>query len=145
DIYVANDGTGNFLFRNAGAPAEGSLRFVEQGMISGAAVSGDGVAQGSMGIAAGDLNGDGRLDLYVTNFYFEGSALYYNQGNMTFIDAVRTAGLYAATRPVLGFGTQAVDFDLDGRLDLFAANGHIDDFRFRGEPWKMPPQVFRNS
>jgi tetratricopeptide (TPR) repeat protein len=145
DIYVANDGTPNFLFRNTGgtAPAAG-LHFVEQGMTSGAAVSGDGMPQGSMGIAGGDLNGDGLLDLYVTNFYFEASALYFNLGNLTFTDAVRSAKLYDATRPMVGFGTQAVDFDLDGRLDLFAANGHIDDFGYRGEPWKMSPQLFRN-
>src|SRR5206468_3748813 len=65
DIYVSNDGTGNYLFRNAGGTGGDGIRFVEQGMISGAAVSGDGIAQGSMGIAGGDLDGDGRLDLYV--------------------------------------------------------------------------------
>jgi tetratricopeptide (TPR) repeat protein len=144
DVYVANDGTPNFLFRNAGAAHSGGVHFTEQGMISGAAVSADGIAQGSMGIAAGDVNGDGLTDFYVTNFYFEGSALYLNQGAMTFVDAIRPAGLYEATRPMLGFGTQAADFDLDGRIDLFAVNGHIDDFRFRGEPWQMLPQLFWN-
>jgi cytochrome c-type biogenesis protein CcmH/NrfG len=144
DIYVANDGTANFLFRNTGATTSGGLHFVDEGLTSGAAVSHDGLAQASMGIAAGDFNGDGRPDLYVTNFYTECSALYLNQGNLSFTDAVRAANLYAATRPMLGFGTQAADFDLDGWLDLFATNGHIDDFRFRGEPWKMPPQLFRN-
>ena len=144
EIYVANDGTANFLFKNTGVVGN-RTRFVELGMISGAAVSGDGLAQGSMGIAGGDLNGDGMIDFYVTNFYFEGSALYLNRGAMTFVDAIREAGLYEPTRPMLGFGTQAADFDLDGRLDLLAVNGHIDDFRFRGEPWQMPAQLFWNA
>jgi tetratricopeptide (TPR) repeat protein len=144
DLYVANDGTPNFLFRNLGSEGRQGIRFVEQGLTSGAAVNQDGLAQASMGIACADFNGDGLPDMYVTNFYMEGSAFYLNQGNFGFVDAVRSVGLYAPTRHVLGFGTQAVDFDLDGWPDLFSTNGHIDDFRFRGEPWKMPPQVFRN-
>jgi hypothetical protein len=97
-----------------------------------------------MGIACGDLNDDGRLDLYVTNFYQEYNAIYVNEGKMLFRDATRDASLLEPTKPMLGFGTQAIDFDLDGQLDLIVANGHIDDFRFRGEPWKMPPQLFWN-
>ena len=143
DIYVANDGTPNFVFRNQGASG-GQLRFSDEGLTSGGAVSHEGLAQGSMGIAAGDYDEDGLLDLYVTNFYFEGSALYLNQGEMSFVDAIRAANLYACTRLLVGFGTQAADFNLDGKLDIFATNGHIDDFRFRGEPWRMPAQVFAN-
>jgi tetratricopeptide (TPR) repeat protein len=145
DLYVANDGTPNFLFRNLGEDYPDGLHFVEEGLTSGSAVGHDGLAQGSMGIACSDFNGDGRPDMYVTNFYMECSAFYWNQGDMSFTDAIRSVGLYAATRPMLGFGTQAADFDLDGWPDLFVTNGHIDDFRFRGEPWKMPPQVFRNQ
>ncbi|MBS0263696.1 MAG: CRTAC1 family protein, partial [Planctomycetes bacterium] len=141
---VSNDGTPNFLFRNLGAQGMPGIQFAEEGLTSGSAVSQDGLAQASMGIACADFNGDGRPDLYVTNFYMECSACYLNQGDMAFVDAIRGVGLYAATRPMLGFGTQAADFDLDGWPDLFVTNGHIDDFRFRGEPWKMTPQVFRN-
>jgi tetratricopeptide (TPR) repeat protein len=144
DVYVANDGTPNFLFRNLGADGRGGLRFEEIGLAAGCAVDADGKAQAGMGIACGDLNDDGLLDLYVTNFYLESGTLYVNHGDMQFEDATRRANLKGPTRQMLGFGTQAIDFDLDGRLDLLIANGHIDDFRFRGEPWKMPPQLFVN-
>jgi len=168
DIYVSNDAVPNFLFRNVSGPtpngvapdqAEASapapapsrrmqashgLFFVEEGLISGAAVSGEGRSEAGMGIACADLNGDARLDLYVTNFYRETNTLYLNHGDALFVDATRGAGLDVATQPVLGFGTQAVDLDLDGDRELFVANGHIDDFQYRGEPWKMHPQLFNN-
>ena len=142
DIYVANDGTPNFLFHNLGA-ADG-LRFREEGLVSGAALSGDGQAEASMGIACSDLNGDRLPDLFVTNFYLETATLYVNQGGGLFLDGTRAAGLDAPTKYVLGFGTQAIDFDRDGWPDLIVANGHIDDYRFRNEPWKMAPQLFQN-
>ena len=145
DIYIANDGTPNFLFRNETGAVGGPLRFVERGLVSGAGVSGTGNSQAGMGVACGDFDGDGLLDLYITNFYFESGTLYQNQGDLLFIDATRGAHLDEATHAMLGFGTQALDVDLDGRLDLFIANGHIDDFSFRGEPWKMPPQLFYNT
>ncbi len=144
DIYVANDGTPNFLFRNLGVDKAGRLHFEEIGLSSGCAVNAEGVAQAGMGIACGDLDDDGRLDLYVTNFHQEYNTLYLNEGGMLFRDATRKARLVEPTKPMLGFGTQAIDFDLDGQLDLVVTNGHIDDFRFRGEPWKMPPQLFWN-
>ena len=144
DVYVANDTTPNFLFRNRTAES-GELRFVEEGLLSGTALSGDGRAQAGMGIACADLDGNGLLDLHVTNFYQETNTLYLNLGNGVFADETRSAGLATPTFPLLGFGTQAVDFDLDGWPDLFVANGHIDDFSARGEPWKMPPQLFRNE
>lgn len=142
DIYVANDTTPNFLFQNSSV--EGNLTFLEKGLTSGVALSGEGRAQAGMGIAAGDFNGDGRLDLHVTNFYQEPNALYLNLGDGLFADSIRNAGLAEPSFAMLGFGTQAGDFDLDGDQDLFVANGHIDDFRSRGEPWKMPPQLFAN-
>jgi hypothetical protein len=145
DIYVANDGTPNFLFHNETASIGAPLRFVERGLSSGAGVSGSGNSQAGMGIACADLDGDGRLDLFVTNFYRESSTFYRNQGDLLFIDATRAARLDEPTRPFLGFGTQPIDVDLDGRLDLFIANGHIDDFSARGEPWKMRPQLFHNA
>lgn len=141
DIYVANDGTPNFLFRNLGP---GGMRFREEGLVAGVAVNAEGQAQAGMGIACADLNGDGLLDLFVTNFYLESSTFYVNLGGGLFQDNTRAAGLEAPTRHTLGFGAQAIDFDCDGWTDLIVANGHIDDYRFRNEPWKMPPQLFRN-
>lgn len=143
DIYVANDTTPNFLFRNR-TEQPGAMQFVEEGLISGTALSGEGRAQAGMGVACADFDGNGWQDLHVTNFYQETNTLYLNQGGGMFVDATRAAELAAPTFPMLGFGTQAADFDLDGLPDLFVANGHIDNFSDRGEPWKMPPQLFRN-
>ncbi|QDT97367.1 FG-GAP-like repeat-containing protein [Gimesia aquarii] len=142
DVYVANDTTPNFLFRNLGA--EDGIRFVEEGLLSGVALSGDGRSEAGMGVACADLDGNGALDLYVTNFYQETNTLYLNQGSGDFLDSTRLAGLAKPTHSQLGFGTQAVDLNLDGLPELFVANGHIDDFGFRGEPWKMHPQLFEN-
>jgi hypothetical protein len=90
------------------------------------------------------LDGDGRLDLYVSNFYQEADILYLNQGDLMFEDVTRRAGLLEATRPVLGWGAQALDADLDGWPEIFVTNGHLDDLRAQGIPWKMPPQLFYN-
>jgi tetratricopeptide (TPR) repeat protein len=145
DIYVANDGTPNFLFHNETSQPGAPLKFVERGLVSGAAVAGNGISKAGMGIACSDFNGDRRLDLFVTNFYRESATLFLNQSQMLFYDVTHASGLEAATRYYLGFGTQALDLDLDGTCELFIANGHIDDFRFRNEPWTMPPQLFTNS
>lgn len=144
DVYVANDGTPNFLFHSLGKSPEGTLRFEEIGIRSGSGLDNAGRAQAGMGIACGDLTESGRLDLFVTNFYRETNSLYVNLGALQFAESSTTAGLGEPSYNVLGFGTQAIDFDRDSHLDLLVANGHIDDYRFRGEPWKMPPQLFRN-
>lgn len=144
DVYVANDGTPNFLFRNTGRNGANSPVFASDGFSSGLAVSGDGRSQAGMGIACADFNGDLRLDLYVTNFFNDYNTLYLNAGGGLFEDQTARAGLVAPTMQRLGFGTQAIDFDLDGWPDLLVANGHIDDFRASGVPWKMSAQVFRN-
>ncbi|MHB8862001.1 MAG: FG-GAP-like repeat-containing protein [Pirellulaceae bacterium] len=141
DIYVANDTTPNFLFHNVGA--SDMPRFEFSGMLSGTAVNGDGEALGSMGIACADYDANGLLDLCVTNFYGESATLYLNRGNLMFEDATRASGLFVPTKGLVGFGAQPIDFDLDGRPDLFMANGHIDDFSYRKEPWKMPPKLFK--
>jgi hypothetical protein len=142
DIYIANDGTPNFLFHNAGRP--GNLAFREVGGLSGVAVDGNGQAEGSMGIACADFQNDGFLDLFVTNYIDEMYTFYQNLGDLFFEDATSRTGVAAATKPMVGFGIQPIDFDLDGLQDVIIANGHIDDFRFRNEPWKMAPQLFRN-
>jgi hypothetical protein len=148
DIYVANDTTPNFLYHNRGRPSADDrprLEFEEIGVVSGSALCGDGQAKAGMGIACADLDGNGYLDLYVTNYYREYNTLFLNFGNLTFRDETQQAGLVAPTLPVLGFGTQAIDADLDGWPDLFVANGHVEDVRERGDPWKMPAQFFRNQ
>jgi hypothetical protein len=98
-----------------------------------------------MGVAAGDYDGDGRLDLLVTNFYEEGDTLYRNVAPGDFQVTTAMARLTAPSRGSLGFGTNFLDADNDGWLDLFVANGHLNDVRPLGMPYQMPPHLFHND
>jgi len=114
DVYVANDANPSFLFQNLGPSPNGQPRFKEVGFASGLAVNGAGNTTAAMGIAAADLDDDGRTDLFVTNFYQEADILYLNRGALLFEDATRQAGLVESTKATLGWGTQTIDADLDG-------------------------------
>jgi hypothetical protein len=135
DIFVANDATANFLFRN-----RGGMRFDEVAHEAGVAANAGGSYQAGMGVACGDLDGDGRLDLAVTNFYGESTSLFRNLGGGMFTDATAAVGLAAATRQLLGFGVAFLDADNDGYLDLVSANGHVNDLR-PNYPYRMPAQL----
>jgi len=136
DLYVANDTTPNFYFRN-----QGGLRFTEEGMESGLAASASGGHLAGMGIACGDLDGDGLIDLAVTNFHGESTTLYHNHGEGLFSDRSEATGLASQTYAVLGFGIAAFDADNDGWLDLAQTNGHVNDYR-PATPYAMPAQLF---
>lgn len=144
DVFVANDGTANFHFANRTQAAGMPLTFTEQAVASGLAFDWQGRAQAGMGVAAGDADGDGRLDLFVTNYYLESNTLYRQHSPESFEDRTRTAGLSAPSLPMLGFGTQFLDADLDGAADLVVANGHVHQLTAAGIPYAMPPQLFRN-
>ena len=120
DLYVANDGYPNVLYRN-----DRYWQLEEVAAFAGAAYSEDGRAQAGMGAAAGDYDNDGDLDLYMTHFSDDVNTLYQNQGNGNFVDFTAAAGLGGEVRPYLGWSTGFFDYDNDGWLDLFAANGHI--------------------
>jgi hypothetical protein len=120
DLYIANDSNPNYLYAN-----DGTGRFQEVGLWSGAAVDSGGMAQAGMGLGAGDLDDDGLLDVLVTNFNRDTSTLYWNLGDMLFEDRTLALGLRELTYDPLSWGTALVDFDLDGGLELFIANGHI--------------------
>ena len=120
DLYVANDTDPNYLFRN-----DGSGRFEEVGLLSGAAYSGSGATQAGMGVDFGDANGDGHLDIFVTNFSHETNTLYLGSASGLFTDATEEAGLSGPSLGPLGWGTRFVDIDNDGDQDLFVANGHV--------------------
>jgi tetratricopeptide (TPR) repeat protein len=137
DIFVANDASPNFLFRNRSA-----WRFEEIGLEAGVATNGSGRATASMGVVADDLDGDGRIDLFITNLVNESNTFYRNLGGGMFADATLGAGLDAPSRPRTGFGDAALDADNDGRVDLFVANGHVDDRPWANSPMAHPALFF---
>ena len=137
DIYVTNDTSPNFLFINQGAG-----QFIECASQLGCAVSRDGLPQASMGVALGDFDQNGLLDLYCTHFTHESNTLYKNLGPIGFQDVTGIVGLHTPTLKYLGFGTVMTDFNQDGHEDIFVTNGHIDDWRAKGNMWEMQPQLF---
>jgi hypothetical protein len=138
DVYVTNDTVSNHMFIN-----QGNAKFQERGLPLGCAFSGLGQYQASMGVAFGDYDQNGFPDLYLTHFTEDSNTLYANFGRQGFEDTTRSAGLHLPTMEYLGFGTVMADFNLNGRQDLFVANGHIDDWRKKtGDLWYMPAQMF---
>ncbi len=139
DLFVANDSSANFLYHNIGG-----MRFEEVGHAAGVAGNASGGYQAGMGAAAGDLDGDGLIDLVVTNFYGESTTFYRNLGGGSFFDASAATGLAVASRRLLGFGVALFDANNDSRLDLASANGHVNDLR-PNYPYKMPAQLLLGS
>ena len=145
DVFVANDTVANFFFTRQSADGSENPFFNEQGLVSGLAYDQSGNGQASMGVAADDVDGDGRLDLFVTNFFKEFNTLYLQGSTYGFEDTTSNSGLGDPGFQKLGFGTQFLDADLDGWPDLVVANGHIDDFTHQRTPFRMSPQAFRNT
>lgn len=137
DIFVGNDATPNFLFRN-----QHQGQFVESAVQLGCGLMLSGQAQGSMGLALGDYDRNGFLDLYVANFEGEGDTLYQNHGPNGFQEVSGMQGLVTSTLPTVGWGTVMADFNQDGHEDLFVANGHIDDGRHVGGDLEQRPLLF---
>ena len=144
NLFVANDQDANFYFVNHTSRPSAPPRFAEHGLLSGLAYDGSGRALACMGVAAGDADGNRRLDLLVTNFSQESSTLYLQQEGGLFTDDTGPAGLRESSYSMLGFGTQFLDADLDGAMDLVVSNGHIHEFSSPGVSYAMRPQYFRN-
>ena len=143
DLFVANDETPNVLFQN-----QGDGTFQDIALIAGVAYNGDGDVEAGMGADFGDYDQDGDPDLYVTHFFTETNTLYRNEDGVRFSDVTTTAGLAAPTVEMLGWGTRFFDYDNDGRLDLFVANGHVYpqvDQAATGTTYRQPNQLFRNE
>ncbi|MBT4867948.1 MAG: hypothetical protein HON53_22835, partial [Planctomycetaceae bacterium] len=143
-LFVANDVVANSLLVNATPPNGGPLTLQENALLAGLAFDRDGRAQACMGVAAGDVDGNGLIDLLVTNYYEEANSLYLQTAAGLFAESSRSAGLHDPSFRQLGFASQFLDADLDGWLDLVVANGHLDDFRYIGIPYRMRPQFFSN-
>ncbi|MGB6598777.1 MAG: CRTAC1 family protein [Candidatus Acidiferrum sp.] len=142
DLVVANDSTPNYLYRNK---HDGT--FEDISYASGFALSDDGREQANMGIAIGDYQHTGRIDLFTTTFSDDYKTLFRNDGHGSFSDVTYLAGLASPTIPFLSWGTGFLDYDNDGWLDLFIANGHVYpevDKQDWGTTWAERPQLFRN-
>jgi enediyne biosynthesis protein E4 len=142
DLVVANDSVPRYLYHNL---RNGT--FEDASYLSGFALTNEGLAQASMGIAVGDYNRDGKVDFCLTTFSDDYKTLYRNDGDVNFSDVTYRAGLGGPTIPFLGWGTGFLDYDNDGLLDIFFANGHVYpavDQRDWGTTWAQRPQLFRN-
>jgi hypothetical protein len=143
DLFVANDGEANFLYRNLGGG-----HFKEIGSDSGVAFSEDGVEQANMGLAVGDYENKGRMSVAISHFSDEYLALYRNDGDMNFTDVSHSAGVAHPTQPYVGWGDAFLDLDNSGWLDLILVNGHVypqvDNAKL-GIHYREPKLVFLNA
>ncbi|MHB1698831.1 MAG: CRTAC1 family protein [Acidobacteriaceae bacterium] len=143
DLFVSNDTMGNFLFVNNRKGA-----FEEKGLDAGVAYSSDGRARSGMGVDSADYDEDGWQDLFVTNVDQEMYSIYHNNHDLTFDDLAAPTGIARATRLMSGWGIKCFDYDNDGRLDIFIANGHPDDKIERltnGVTYREPLLLFHNT
>ena len=142
DIYASCDSTINLFFHNAG-----DLSFENESLLSGAGYSGRGFEQSGMGVSAGDPDGDGDLDLFVTNFQNDHNTFYENLGGGEYEDVTDRVGLAAPSIDYLSWGTHFADLDNDGDEDLFVASGHVypqAELAEQKEPYLQRNQVFEN-
>jgi hypothetical protein len=143
DLFVANDTVQNFLFVN-----RGKGKWDEIGLEAEVGFSVNGTPRSGMGVDAADVNGDGRQDLFVSNVDQEMFSLYQNEGNGSFLDVAAPNAITQATRLLSGWGLKFFDYDNDGFVDLFLANGHPDDMiesYSRQVRYKEPLLLFRHD
>ena len=143
DLFVANDGVVSYLYHN-----QHDGTFKETGMMAGMAVGGEGQIMAAMCISLGDYNNDGWLDLYISDWQGYGDHLWRNNGKGEFVEVSDDAGITGPTRNHLSFGGGFFDYDNDGWLDLFIANGHVFPFIeqvFRGVHYKQINSLFHNE
>lgn len=142
DLFVANDTEPNKLYKN-----NGNGTFTDEALAAGVAFSEAGTARAGMGVDAGDYDNSGRQGLVIGNFTNESMALYRNDGTGLFTDEAAGSGIGKMSAQSLTFATFFFDYDLDGLLDIFAANGHVSDDISVVQPnvkYAQPPHLFRN-
>ncbi len=147
DIFVANDMTANHFLvssqdkqTSTDQPPRWMLR--DEAGFRGNAVDAQGQPQACMGVACGDVDRNGLLDMLVTNIYDEYNTLYMQTSSGLFVDATRRYQLVEPAMNMVGFGTQFADIDLDGWLDAVVLNGHVDNYSDQGKAYEMLPQFF---
>lgn len=143
-LFIANDQDPNFFLQSVPRDRAPGFELVDESFLVGLAMNRDGRTTACMGVAAGDVTEDGRLDLFVTNFKNEANTFYVQGEGGLFMDSVSGSDLLLPGLPYVGWGTQFFDPDNDGRLDIVVANGHVGDFGKQGTEYRMPTQVFRN-
>jgi hypothetical protein len=143
DVYVANDSTPSYLYRN-----KGNGTFEEGALLAGVAVSDDGMEQAGMGTDFGDYDNDGWLDITKSNFSFQYTNLYHNEHDGRFVDRAASAGIAVPTYSLVKWGTKFLDYDNDGWKDILVANGHVYPYLRKsapgGETYDQPRLLFRN-
>jgi tetratricopeptide (TPR) repeat protein len=144
-LFVANDQVPNFLLKSIPGEQPSNIQLEEEAFLGGLAINDDGLSLACMGIAADDFDGNGLIDFFVTNFKDEPNSLYRQDSPGLFVEVAKPSNLAAPSWSFVGWGTQALDADLDGNPDLVLVNGHVDDFRDVGGGYKMRPQFFHNQ
>ncbi|TWT84986.1 ASPIC and UnbV [Planctomycetes bacterium CA13] len=150
DVFIANDMTSNHFWTRSNTSETRTgfdFQLNESAILRGLGSNERSPAQGSMGIATGDLDRDGDLDFYVTNFVNESNTYHNQHGPGLWRDQTTLHQLDISTLPLVGFGTQAVDFDNDTKLELVVSNGHVDSYPSgeRATPYSQPMQVFKRT
>ena len=142
EIYISNDSTRNSLFQATAASAEASApAYTDIALLAGAAVNPEGNSQGSMGIAVGDIDQNGLLDVFVANYVDEENNLFSQVSALQFVDQSKRFGIDRVGYPLSAFGTQFLDLEHDGLLDLMVCNGNVGGLY---EPYEMPAHLFSN-
>lgn len=141
EIFIANDGDRNLLFQRGSK----DWTYEERAVESGTAYNSQGQQMGAMGIGCADFTGNLHPDLIVSNFENERNVWYVNAGDGAFFDESLGSSLDSASRPMVGWSILAGDYDADGRLDLFIANGHVSDYHKPNVGFAQRPFLFRNN
>ena len=142
-LFVSNDQVRNFLLSVA-SDSNGGFELNDEALLRGLALSMDGLAFACMGIAADDVDRNGTVDLFVTNFADEPRTLYLQDSSGLFTDSTTGSGMQTAGNPYVGWGTQFIDVDRDSLPDAVVVNGHVDDYTDQGKGYAMPAQAHRN-